>query len=117
MTKDDDVCESETKRTEINVTLLIHLSEHVLVHVPYIVCTVSRLGDDDRLIDQSSEKVFFQVKSDIDCTVPIASTIETTMNATETDTTNACYSMQYKICHNSILFSILCLILMSDYYT
>lgn len=122
MTKsdNDDDCRSEIGKTEINVTLSIHLSEHVLKHVPYIVCTVSMVGEDDTLIDHHSKKVSFRVDNDTNCAVTVSgSTVTPTETVTVTNannTMNGCYSMQYKTYQNSILFTILCLILKFGYY-
>lgn len=106
-------CRSERNITRINITLWIHLNDDVFQHVPYIMCTLFGLGDDGTQIHLHSEKVFIQVNSDINCPV----STETTVNATTTYTTNASYSMQYRTYQNSILFALLCLILMFEYYT
>ena len=56
----NDVCNSVADTTEINVTLSINLSEHVLHHVPYIVCIITRLGDDAQPLRHRSQNVYLK---------------------------------------------------------
>ena len=80
----NDVCNSVADTTELNVTISINLSEHVLHHVPYIVCIITRLGDDAQPIHHRSQNVYLKA-----CTTTTAAITDLSTMSSFSDTENS----------------------------
>lgn len=82
-TVNDGVCTPGKKFKRINVSLSMHLNEHILEHVPYIECAIIRRAEERRI--DISEKLYlkantncFSTTQSTDVTrVPNPTTVET----------------------------------------
>ena len=61
-TVDDGVCTPGKKFKRINVSLSMHLNEHILEHVPYIECAIIRRTEEHRIYN-ISEKLYLQANT------------------------------------------------------